>query len=78
MFEPVNNKVDFASQEEKILKFWEEKEIYRKSIEERPADNEYVFYDGPPLPPVLLLSEQFFQETTKKAFLPSRPLREIR
>ena len=48
MFEPVNNKVDFAAQEEKILKFWEENEIYKKSIENRPADNEYVFYDGPP------------------------------
>ena len=48
MFEPVNNKVDFASQEEKILKYWEENEIYKKSIDNRPADNEYVFYDGPP------------------------------
>ena len=27
MFEPVNNKVDFASQEEKILKYWEEMEF---------------------------------------------------
>ena len=39
MFEPVNNKVDFASQEEKILKYWEENEIYKKSIDNRPADN---------------------------------------
>ena len=42
MFEPVNNKVDFAAQEEKILKFWEDNGIYKKSIENRPADNEYV------------------------------------
>ncbi|MBQ0070491.1 MAG: isoleucine--tRNA ligase [Spirochaetales bacterium] len=48
MFQPVNNKVDFPKQEEQVLKFWEENDIYKKSIEQRPADNEYVFYDGPP------------------------------
>lgn len=48
MFKPVNNKVDFAKQEEEVLSFWQQNEIYKKSVEERPADNEYVFYDGPP------------------------------
>lgn len=48
MFKPVNNKVDFPAQEEEVLKFWSDNEIYKKSIEQRPADNEYVFYDGPP------------------------------
>ena len=48
MFEPVNNKVNFPQEEEKVLKFWEDNRIYEKSIENRPADNEYVFYDGPP------------------------------
>ena len=62
MFEPVNNKVDFAAQEEKILKFWEENEIYKKSIENRPADNEYVFYDGLLLQQASLTSAIFFQE----------------
>ena len=31
-----------------ILKFWEENEIFKKSIEERSEDNSYVFYEGPP------------------------------
>ncbi len=48
MFEPVNNKVNFPKEEEKVLAFWDENRIYEKSIESRPADNEYVFYDGPP------------------------------
>jgi isoleucyl-tRNA synthetase len=48
MFKPVSNKVDFAKQEEEVLKYWKEHDIYEKSIEQRPADNEYVFYDGPP------------------------------
>ncbi len=48
MFEPVNNKVNFPQEEEKVLKFWDDNKIYEKSIQSRPADNEYVFYDGPP------------------------------
>ncbi len=31
-----------------ILAFWEAHKIFRKSIEERPEDNLYVFYEGPP------------------------------
>ena len=34
--------------EESILAFWDREEIFKKSVEGRPADNEYVFYDGPP------------------------------
>lgn len=48
MFKPVTNKVDFPKEEEKVLKFWADNKIYEKSVENRPADNEYVFYDGPP------------------------------
>ena len=48
MFKPVNNKVNFAQMEEGILEFWKKNDTFKKSIEQRPADNEYVFYDGPP------------------------------
>lgn len=48
MFEPVNAKVDFAKEEEKILKFWDDNEIFKKSIDSRSEENQYVFYDGPP------------------------------
>ncbi len=34
--------------EEHILDFWEKHTIFKKSIEQRPADRPYVFYDGPP------------------------------
>ncbi len=34
--------------EENILSFWQEADIFKKSIETRPEENEYVFYDGPP------------------------------
>ncbi|AEV28343.1 isoleucyl-tRNA synthetase [Sphaerochaeta pleomorpha str. Grapes] len=48
MFRPVTTKVDFPAMEENVLSFWQEGNIFAKSIESRPADNEYVFYDGPP------------------------------
>jgi isoleucyl-tRNA synthetase len=48
MFRPVNAKADFPQMEENVLKFWNEQDIFNKSIESRPADNEYSFYDGPP------------------------------
>lgn len=32
----------------KIRKFWDENSVFSKSIEERPADNSFVFYEGPP------------------------------
>jgi len=34
--------------EQEILKFWQEHKIFEKSVNERPADKPYVFYDGPP------------------------------
>jgi isoleucyl-tRNA synthetase len=48
MFKPVSSKVDFAAMEEGILAFWAENETFKKSIDNRSAGNEYVFYDGPP------------------------------
>lgn len=34
--------------EEGVLKLWEEKRVFKRSIQERPEDQPYVFYDGPP------------------------------
>ena len=44
----VSNKINFPELEARILKFWRQENIFRKSVEERPADNEFIFYDGPP------------------------------
>lgn len=43
----------YSQEEQKILKFWEEKNIFQKSLEQtlRPAQGRqksFVFYDGPP------------------------------
>lgn len=34
--------------EKALVRFWQEDQTFEKSIEQRPADNAYVFYDGPP------------------------------
>jgi len=34
--------------EKDLVKKWKEGRIFEKSVEMRPADNSYVFYDGPP------------------------------
>ncbi|MCL5004147.1 MAG: isoleucine--tRNA ligase [Patescibacteria group bacterium] len=34
--------------EEKVIDFWQKNRIFEKSVENRPQDRHYVFYDGPP------------------------------
>ena len=46
-FKPVDPKVDFPLQEEEVLKFWQEKDIFKKSISQREGAEDFVFYDGP-------------------------------
>ena len=48
MFKEVSHKVDFPAQEEEILRFWEEKDIFQRSIDQRQGCPDWVFYDGPP------------------------------
>ncbi len=48
MFKPVDSRVSFPKMEEKILEFWESRNIFQKSIDIREGAPEYVFYDGPP------------------------------
>ncbi len=48
MYKPVDPKVNFPEMEENILKFWEDKDIFQKSIDQRDGNEEFVFYDGPP------------------------------
>ena len=48
MYKPVDPRVDFPQMEESIMKFWEEENIFEKSISQRDGAEEFVFYDGPP------------------------------
>ncbi|MBN1836789.1 MAG: class I tRNA ligase family protein, partial [Spirochaetales bacterium] len=48
MYKPVDPKASFPDIEAQILRFWEEHDIFKKSIRQRDGREEYVFYDGPP------------------------------
>ncbi|MEX0895974.1 MAG: isoleucine--tRNA ligase [Patescibacteria group bacterium] len=41
-------KTDLPAVEAAVLAFWQKEQIFEKSVEQRPADKQYVFYDGPP------------------------------
>ena len=47
-FADVSSQVDFPAQEEQILRFWEENSIFDRSVDQRPADEAFIFNDGPP------------------------------
>ncbi len=48
MFESLGKISELSLQEEKILDFWREKEIFRKSYQQREGSQRFVFYEGPP------------------------------
>lgn len=48
MLDAVSNKVDFPKMEKDVLSFWEQDEIFKKSLEQRVGCEEFLFYDGPP------------------------------
>jgi isoleucyl-tRNA synthetase len=39
---------DYPALEERILRYWEADRTFETSVASRPADDEFVFYDGPP------------------------------
>src|SRR5258708_27507697 len=39
---------DFPAFEREVLDHWEAGDTFRESIRQRPAGDEFVFYDGPP------------------------------
>jgi isoleucyl-tRNA synthetase len=48
MFKSVDTKVNFPQQEEEVLQFWQEKEVFQKSVKKNEGKPRYVFYEGPP------------------------------
>ena len=41
-------KLDFPAFEQEVLKFWEENDIFKKSVSNREGADSFVFYEGPP------------------------------
>lgn len=48
MFPSVNPKQSFPNLEAEITQFWKDNATFKKSVDQRPLENPYRFYDGPP------------------------------
>jgi isoleucyl-tRNA synthetase len=48
MFPSISPKQSFPALESEVLAYWKANNTFKKSIESRPEDNPYRFYDGPP------------------------------
>ena len=47
-YRPVDTGQNFAALEERILGWWKEHSIFKKSLQLRAGNPEWVFYEGPP------------------------------
>ena len=65
MYSPVDSKVDFPEEELKVLDFWKKNDIFKKSIRQRAASEDFVFYDGPPFATGLPHFGHFIPSTIK-------------
>jgi len=68
VYKPVDPKVNFPQQEESIVKFWNERSVFEKSISQREGSPEFVFYDGPPFATGLPHFGHFVPGTIKDIF----------
>ena len=48
MYNSVDTNLNFVDREKETLKFWNDEDIFRKSMEQREGCPTYTFYDGPP------------------------------
>ena len=48
MFKPVSPKLNVNALEEGVLKFWKDRKIFEKTINQRKGAPEFVFFEGPP------------------------------
>lgn len=48
MYKKVSTNLNFVEREKEIEKFWNDNDIFQKSIDERKDGDVYTFYDGPP------------------------------
>ncbi|MBO5199100.1 MAG: isoleucine--tRNA ligase [Lachnospiraceae bacterium] len=48
LYDKVSTNMNFVEREKQVLKFWNENEIFKKSMDTRKEGPTYTFYDGPP------------------------------
>lgn len=42
------SRMNFPEMEQELVQQWKDQRIFERSVEERPTDKQFVFYDGPP------------------------------
>ncbi len=48
MFQPISSRVSFPQVEERILALWQERDVFKRSVENREGGPRFVLYEGPP------------------------------
>ena len=48
MYQKVDTNLNFVDREKETLKFWQDQDIFQKSMDSRKEGETYTFYDGPP------------------------------
>ncbi len=48
MFKEIVSQDELPKSEKEILQYWKDHQIFQKSLKERPENNLFVFYEGPP------------------------------
>ncbi len=48
MFKELPEKLNFPEIEKNVLDFWEKENIFHRSVQERDAQNPFIFFEGPP------------------------------
>ena len=48
MFEKVSTDLNFVEREEQVAQLWRERDVFKRSIDQREGGDVFTFYDGPP------------------------------
>ena len=48
MYKKVDTNLNFLEREKEIIKYWEENNVFKTSIDKNEGNEEFCFYDGPP------------------------------
>ena len=48
MIKKVSTDLDFLSREKAVIDLWKERDVFRRSIDQREGADVFTFYDGPP------------------------------
>ena len=47
-FRNLSTKMYLPDLDHEILRLWKEKDVFKRSVESKSTDDNYIFYDGPP------------------------------